>query len=137
MNIRDAAEKTGLSAHTIRFYEKSGVLPKIRRSETGIRQFTESDVRFLKFVSALRKTGMPLEDITEFIQDGCILERMEEEKISAQPVSKRRDILQKHKEHLLKQRNEIEQLIDAVDQKLSFYEDYLTRQSKKERNEDG
>jgi DNA-binding transcriptional MerR regulator len=49
MNIREVAERTGLSAHTIRFYEKNGLLPKIRRSEGGIRQFTESDVVFLQF----------------------------------------------------------------------------------------
>jgi MerR family transcriptional regulator, aldehyde-responsive regulator len=73
MNIREAAERTGLSAHTIRFYEKNGLLPKIRRSESGIRQFSETDITFLKFVSALKKTGMSLEDIAKFTQDGCIL----------------------------------------------------------------
>lgn len=136
MNIREIAERTGLSAHTIRFYEKNGLLPKIRRTEAGIRQFTESDVVFLKFVSALKKTGMSLENITEFMQDGCILERLQAGEMPSLSVSKRMSILQKHKEHLLEQRKEIDLLIDVVNQKLDFYQEYLSRRSTQERNDD-
>lgn len=135
MNIREVAERTGLSAHTIRFYEKSGLLPKISRSETGIRQFTESDVVFLQFVSALKKTGMSLEDIAEFTEDGCILERLQSGEMPTLSVSKRMSILQKHKKQLLEQRKEIDLLIDAVNQKLDFYREYLTHQSTQGRNE--
>lgn len=136
MNIREVAERTGLSAHTIRFYEKNGLLPKIRRSESGIRQFSEADITFLKFVSALKKTGMSLEDIAKFTQDGCILERLQTGEMPILSVSKRMSILQKHKNQLIEQRKEIELLIDAVNQKLNFYQEYLAHQSVQGRNED-
>lgn len=129
MNIRDVAERTGLSAHTIRFYEKSGVLPKVHRSESGVREFTEADVTFLEFVSALRRTGMSLQDIGEFTQDGCILERLESNDKPVESVKRRISILQSHQQKLVTQRHEIEMLIDAVQQKLEFYEGYLERQS--------
>lgn len=58
MNIKEVAERTGLSAHTIRFYERSGLFPKIRRSESGVRDFSDSDVNFLLFMAALKKTGL-------------------------------------------------------------------------------
>lgn len=136
MNIREVAERTGLSAHTIRFYEKIGLLPVICRSESGIRKFSEDDISFLEFVSALKKTGMSLEDIAQFTQDGCILERLQTGDMPTLSVSKRLSILHKHKEHLLEQRREIELLIDAVDRKLNFYQDYLVQQSARRRNDD-
>ncbi|MDU0073536.1 MULTISPECIES: MerR family transcriptional regulator [Bacillus] len=76
MNIKEAVERTGLSAHTIRFYEKSGLI-QIKRTAGVIRQFTDSDVNFLIFIGTLEKTGMYLEDISEFTKEGCILERLE------------------------------------------------------------
>jgi DNA-binding transcriptional MerR regulator len=69
MTIQDVAEQTGISAYTIRFYEKSGVLPRIKRRPNGIRQFTEADVTFLRFLIQLKQTGMSLEDIMEFTED--------------------------------------------------------------------
>lgn len=129
MNIREVAERTGLSAHTIRFYEKSGVLPKVHRADTGVREFTESDVTFLEFVSALRKTGMSLQDIGEFTRDGCILERLESNDKPVASVKRRISILKDHHKKLVEQRREIEMFIDAVSQKLEFYDGYLARQS--------
>ncbi|MEK5500509.1 MULTISPECIES: MerR family transcriptional regulator [Bacillus] len=50
---------------------------QIKRTAGGIRQFTDSDVNFLIFIGTLKKTGMSLEDISEFTKEGCILERLE------------------------------------------------------------
>lgn len=130
MKIQEAAERTGLSAHAIRFYEKQGLLPDIQRTNSGIREFTESNITFLQFVSSLRKTGMSLQDIAEYIQDGCILERLTAKQLPAEPVNRRVSILEQHRENLLAQRLEIEALIDAVDQKLAFYNAYLAEQQK-------
>jgi len=129
MHIRDVAERTGLSAHTIRFYEKSGVLPKVHRSVTGVREFKESDVTFLDFVSALRKTGMSLQDIREFTQDGCILELLQSNDMPVDSVKRRITILKNHHKKLEEQQHEIEILIEAVKRKLEHYDGYLVRQS--------
>ncbi|WAH37460.1 MerR family transcriptional regulator [Alicyclobacillus dauci] len=127
MNIQEVALRTGLSAHTIRFYEKSGVLPKVLRSDSGIRNFTEADVTFLEFISGLRKTGMSLPDIAEFTEDGCILERLQANSMPSSSVKRRVTILMNHRDKLLQQQREIEMVIDAVTQKLTYYESYLNR----------
>lgn len=114
MNIREVAERTGLSAHTIRFYEKSGVLAKVHRADTGVREFTESDVTFLEFFQALRRTGMSLQDIGELTRDGCILERLESNDKPVTSVKRRISILKDHHKKLVEQRREIEMFIDAV-----------------------
>ena len=123
MTIQEVAEQTGISADTIRFYEKSGVLPPIKRMPNGIRQFTEADVAFLRFLIQLKQTGMSLEDIMEFTEDGCMLERLQQGDDIPQPVvEKRLAILRRHQEQLYEQRRNLDTLLIAVEQKLDFYE---------------
>lgn len=128
MTIHEVAEKIGVSAHTIRFYEKSGILPPIQRTEGGIRQFSEADTAFLLFVLELKRTGMSLAEIIEFTEDGCLLERLQQGVLPSQPVERRLAILRKHEERLYEQRRQIDGLLDAVNQKIAFYERYLERQ---------
>jgi MerR family transcriptional regulator, aldehyde-responsive regulator len=122
MTIQEVAEKTGISAYTIRFYEKSGVLPHIQRKENGIRQFTEADVNFLLFLMELKKTGMSLEEIAEFTADGCILEWLQRGDAPKQPVERRITILREHEQRLHEQRRHLDYLLGAVAQKIQFYE---------------
>ena len=123
MTIQEVAEQTGISAYTIRFYEKSGVLPRIKRMPNGIRQFTETDVVFLRFLMQLKQTGMSLEDIIEFTEDGCMLERLQRGDDIPQPVAEKRlAILRRHRERLYEQRCNLDALLIAVEQKLDFYE---------------
>lgn len=128
MNIQEVATRTGISAHTIRFYEKSGLLPIIHRSDSGVRQFTETDVNFIQFVASLRRTGMSLQDIAEFTQDGCILERLQSNDVPLESINRRVSILDGHRERLMAQHRELERLIDAVNQKLEFYQAYVARE---------
>ena len=128
MNIQEVAGRTGLSTHTIRFYEKTGLVPTIHRSETGVRQFTETDVNFIQFIVSLRKTGMSLQDIAEFTQDGCILERLQSNDIPLESINRRVSILEGHREKLMTQHRDLERLLYAVSQKLEFYQAYIVRE---------
>jgi DNA-binding transcriptional MerR regulator len=122
MTIQEVAEQTGISAYTIRFYEKAGVLPPIKRMPNGIRQFTEADVVFLRFLVQLKQTGMSLEDIMEFTEDGCMRERLlQGDNIPPLVVEKRMAILQRHQQRLYEQRRNLDTLLMAVEQKLDFY----------------
>ncbi|MFB5677728.1 MerR family transcriptional regulator [Paenibacillus terreus] len=80
--IGQIAEKTGLSIHTLRYYEKEGILPFIRRNASGIRVYEDMDIEWLKFVCALRETGMSIAQLKDFVQlalqgDDTIDERLE------------------------------------------------------------
>ncbi|MGH2495664.1 MAG: MerR family transcriptional regulator [Ktedonobacteraceae bacterium] len=125
MTIQEVADQTGISAYTIRFYEKTGVLPRIKRLPNGIRQFSDADVAFLRFLMQLKQTGMSLEDIMEFTEDGCMLERLQRgDAIPQFVVEKRTAILRRHKQRLSEQRRNLDTLLMAVEQKLDFYEQY-------------
>lgn len=128
MNIKEAVERTGLSAHTIRFYERSGLI-QIKRSAGGIRQFTDSDINFLTFIATLKKTGMSLEDISEFTKEGCILERLESGEIQKEKVNNRLSILMEHRNKLIEQQKNIEVFINTVNQKILFYEEYIYKKA--------
>ena len=86
--IGEVAELTGMSIHTLRYYEKLGLLPPPTRN-SGIRQYTEGDVRLLKFLYSLKQTGMSLEEIAEFASDGCIIEEIRQKKRGSTSESKR------------------------------------------------
>ncbi|MEM1075974.1 MAG: MerR family transcriptional regulator [Pseudomonadota bacterium] len=66
MRIAEAAEACGLSVHTIRFYEKSGMLPEIERGSDGHRRFTPRLIEWLTLLYWLRETGMPLKQMRRF-----------------------------------------------------------------------
>lgn len=67
LKISELSAKTGLTAHTLRFYEKNGLISASTRSEAGYRFYNESDVRRVEFVKTARNTGFSLEDIAQLL----------------------------------------------------------------------
>lgn len=67
LKISELSRQTGLSAHTLRFYEKHGLINASNRSEAGYRFYTDSDVRRVEFVKTARNTGFSLEDIGQLL----------------------------------------------------------------------
>ena len=81
-SIKEISEILGLPASTIRYYDKQGLLPFIERSEGGYRRFSEEDLGLLKIIECLKKTGMPIKEILQFIRwlqqgDASLRERYE------------------------------------------------------------
>jgi DNA-binding transcriptional MerR regulator len=121
-SISEVAEATGFTSHTLRYYEKIGLLSSPTR-QGGKRLYSEGDVRLLRFMKVLKNTGMSLEDIQEFLVDGCLLENRDSER--GNKVLKRMNILKKHLLTLEEQRKEIEMVIKLTEEKLGMYRDML------------
>ena len=66
--IGEASEELGMPASTIRFYERNGLIPNMRRTDGGIRQFDEDDLEWMRFVERLKVSGMPIKEIREYIK---------------------------------------------------------------------
>ena len=80
LTIKEVAELTGLSPHTLRYYDRMHLFPYVSRSGGNARLFSESDVEWVRLVSCLRKTGLPIAEILHYIElcqqgDGTIEER--------------------------------------------------------------
>ncbi|OJD66462.1 MerR family transcriptional regulator [Bacillus sp. NH11B] len=120
-SISEAAIKTGFTAHTLRYYEKIGLLSSPLR-KGGKRRYTEGEIRLLKFMKMLKQTGMSLEDIQEFLKDGCLLENIDSNDIQLKKIQIRVDILKKHLLLLEEQKQEIETVMNMAKVKLETYE---------------
>lgn len=66
--VKQISEITGISAHTIRFYDNEGLFPFISRDKNNIRLFSEDNLDWINLVHCLRDTGMPLADIKQYIE---------------------------------------------------------------------
>lgn len=122
--ISEVAKQTGFTSHTLRYYEKIGLLSSPAR-HGGKRLYSKGDIRLLQFMKVLKNTGMTLEDIQEFLVDGCLLERNDTEEIRNTRVQKRMSILQKHLVTLEQQRKEIDMVIQLTEEKIGMYKEML------------
>lgn len=69
--IGETAKRLNIAASTLRYYDKEGLLPFVERSNGGIRIFKDEDFEWLGIIECLKKTGMPIKEIKEFV-DWCV-----------------------------------------------------------------
>jgi DNA-binding transcriptional MerR regulator len=112
MSIGELARRSGLSVHTIRFYESVGVLLPARRACNGHRRYNEADVGWLGFVLRLKRTGMPLAQIRHYA---------ELRQCGDQTWGDRLAMLELHRHDLASQLAELVDNALALDQKISHY----------------
>jgi DNA-binding transcriptional MerR regulator len=68
LSIADAAESSGLSAHTLRYYEREGLLEPVSRNGSGHRRYREADLELIAFLVKLRATGMPIREVRRYAE---------------------------------------------------------------------
>jgi DNA-binding transcriptional MerR regulator len=121
LSIAEAAEHTGLTAHTLRYYERDGLmLREIGRSATGHRRYDEHDLRWIEMVTRLRSTGMPIRDVRRYsamVRDGAGNE------------AERLELLRAHRARVLAQLAEVQEHLGAIDRKIGIYTDLLENAS--------
>lgn len=111
-SIKDVAEMTGLSNHTLRYYEKEGILPPIERNAGGRRVYTDENLVWLDIVTCLKKTSMPVSDIKEIVRLSIT---------GDETIEERKEILINHRKKMVDQLSDLEENIKKVDKKIAFY----------------
>jgi DNA-binding transcriptional MerR regulator len=120
-SIGETSKLTGITAFTLRYYEKVGVLPEPRR-QNGIRRYDEEDLRFIRFIHGLKQTGMSLEDIAAFTVDGCLLSQPKRDtKELSGTLEKRIGLLNRHMERLDEQIRQLETVKALAQTKNVYY----------------
>lgn len=112
MNISQVATQTGLSIHTLRYYEKEGILKHIARDQSGHRYYTAKDLEWLSWITRLKSTGMSLRHIKKFA---------ELRDIGPQSLPARRDMLAKHATALRHDIVRRQAELDIVEYKIKQY----------------
>ncbi|HLO13007.1 MAG TPA: MerR family transcriptional regulator [Pseudoneobacillus sp.] len=125
LSIGEVAKSTGIPSHTIRYYEKMGLIPCPERKNGKDRLYSEKDIQFIQFLLSLKSTGMSLSDLKEIVDTGCLLDAstLDHEDI----INRRKVILEKHLRNLLEQQNSIHHVISETKKKLDIYESLLNR----------
>lgn len=117
LSIGQVAERTGLSVHALRFYEKEGILAhEVHRGPGGRRVYTQQDVDWLRMCIMLRMSGMPVPEIRRYTDlvrqgDGNELQRL--------------DILKEHQDRVRQQMVQLQECMDLITYKVGKYQDYV------------
>ncbi|WP_327711277.1 MerR family transcriptional regulator [Streptomyces sp. NBC_00464] len=110
--ISEVAAFTGLSAHTLRWYERIGLMSHVDRSHTGQRRFTNADLDWLGFVGKLRLTGMPVADMVryaELLREGD------------HTFEERKELLEATRRDVRTRIAELQDTLAVLDYKIEFY----------------
>ncbi|WP_157153072.1 MerR family transcriptional regulator [Brachyspira murdochii] len=112
MTIAEVSKKTELSADTLRYYERIGIIPEIERSESGIRNYTDYDLGWIEFSKCMRNSGMSIESIIEYIK----LYNKGDATLEA-----RKQLLVSQRDAMQEKLNELQATLDKLNKKIENY----------------
>ena len=118
MKIAEVSERFDMTPDTLRYYERVGLLPPVNRTESGIRDYNELDLRRVEFVKCMRSAGLPVDVLIEYVRlvqqgDGT--------------AEARRAILVEQREQLIDRIEELEKVLGILDHKIEVYDQILLK----------
>ena len=120
MTITEVSKRYELTTDTIRYYERIGLIPRVNRNKSGIRDFTEEDCRWVEFIKWMRGAGLSIEILTEYVnlfQEG------------SSTVKARKELLIEQRNQLADRIREMQETLDRLDRKIDGYEElFLTKE---------
>lgn len=122
MTITEVSEKYGLTPDTLRYYERIGLIPPVHRNKSGIRDYTEENVRWVEFAKCMRGAGLSIETLVEYVS----LFQMGEETFEA-----RRMLLKEERVKLVEKIENMQQTLERLDYKIARYDDRVKEAEKK------
>ncbi len=112
MKIAEVSERFGLSADTLRYYERIGLISSVRRDKSGIRDYDEPDLARIEFLKCMRSAGLPIEALIEYV---ALYERGDH------TVGARRDILIEQRALLVERMDVMQKTLDLLNYKIDLY----------------
>jgi DNA-binding transcriptional MerR regulator len=122
MKIQEVSEKYSLSADTLRYYERVGLIPPVTRTLSGIRDYSDVDMLRVEFIKCMRSAGLPIEVLIEYM--ALLLE-------GDDTIEARKDILKEQREQLLARMEEMQKTLDILNHKIQVYEGKILETEKK------
>lgn len=112
LSIQEVSAATGLTPHTLRYYEKAGLLERVERNGGGHRRYAQRDVDFLLFLSRLRKMGMPIHQVKRYAE----LSRE-----GPSTIGQRGELLQAYRRQVCDHIAALEKNLQILDYKIRLY----------------
>ncbi|MEE6207763.1 MAG: MerR family transcriptional regulator [Alphaproteobacteria bacterium] len=115
-SIGEVAKLMGLTTHTLRFYDKEGLLPNVRKNSAGLRRFTEEDINWLLILDCLKSTGLPLKEIRYYIELA---------QQGSKTLSERREMFIRQKERIKQQMEVLKHNMEKINFKIQYYDEAI------------
>jgi DNA-binding transcriptional MerR regulator len=112
LTISEVAERTGLTRHALRYYERDGLMLGVGRADSGHRRYSERDLGWIELITKLRATGMPIREVRRYAELVRAGDGNEDERLA---------LLRAHRERVLTQLDMITAHLGAIDIKISYY----------------
>jgi len=109
---KQVAEQTGLSVHTLRYYEQMGLVYGIQRDANGYRQYSESDIKWFQVIKHFRDMGLPIREMQQFSAMN---------NSAADSARVRREFMETYRAKIVEQQQELERALRKVDGKIEFF----------------
>ena len=122
MKIAEVSKEYGLSADTLRYYERIGLLPNVTRTASGIRDYSEQDCARVQFAKCMRAASVSIEALIEY---------MELFEGGDATLRARKTILEKEREKVRERMAEMQAGLDRLDYKIAHYEDLIVKAEQK------
>ena len=121
MKIAEVSEQYGLSADTLRYYERVGLIPPVHRNDGGIRDYDELDLRRVDFIKCMRAAGLPVEVLIEYM--GLVQQ-------GDKTIEARKEILVEQRDLLSSKMEEMRKTLERLNYKIEVYEKALLKKEK-------
>jgi DNA-binding transcriptional MerR regulator len=121
MTITEVSKKFDLSADTLRYYERIGLIPGVNRNKSGTRNYTEEDLRWVEFIKCMRSAGLAIEALIEYVG----LFQQGDETIEA-----RKELLTEQRRLLMERMEEVKKTLERLDYKIERYEHAVVEKEK-------
>ncbi len=118
MNIAEVSKKFDISADTLRYYERIGLIPSVNRTAGGIRNYTQEDCNWVEFIKCMRGAGLSIEVLVDYVN-------MFKEGNST--IAARKELLVEQRRQLSEKISEMQAVLDRLDMKIEGYEDRLLK----------
>jgi len=122
MKIQEVSEKFSLSTDTLRYYERIGLIPTVNRTESGIRDYTEEDMRRVDFVKCMRSAGLPVEVLIDYM---ALVQKGDS------TIATRKEILLEQREQLIARIEEMQKTLEILNYKIQVFDGKLLDAEKK------
>ena len=121
MKIAEVSERYEISADTLRYYERIGLISPVNRTDSGIRDYGELDVRRVEFIKCMRSAGLPIEVLIEYV--GLVQQ-------GDQTIEARKEILVEQRARVAAKMAEMQKVLDILDHKIEVYENAVLEREK-------
>ncbi|WP_290773816.1 MerR family transcriptional regulator [Anaerofustis sp.] len=119
MKIAEVSKKFDLSQDTLRYYERIGLIPRVGRNSSGIRDYKEKDLGWVEFIKCMRNAGLSIESLIEYV---TLFEEGEH------TAGARKDILFEEREKLRERIAQMKETLKRLDKKIEGYERCLNKE---------